>query len=207
MKSGSLRGTVLVAAVSASLAFAGTAFAQPARTLKMQSAVPPSATSQDAFKFFAERVDKLTGGSLKIEVHAAGQIVPPFEILDATSKKVIDGGHVELLPNGIRTGSYEERLKQIAEEYGSLDKEKVADAIVRIQKRLGGLETKMALQNLETGDIESCFRILLKYYDKLYRKALDNRDQSKIQLTNLHCSSVDARVIANKILTYEPLLK
>jgi TRAP-type mannitol/chloroaromatic compound transport system substrate-binding protein len=42
---------------------------------------------------FADRVDKLTAGALKIEALAAGQIVPPFEILDATSKKVIDGGH------------------------------------------------------------------------------------------------------------------
>ena len=30
---------------------------------------------------------------MKIEALAAGQIVPPFEILDATHKKVIDGGH------------------------------------------------------------------------------------------------------------------
>jgi TRAP-type mannitol/chloroaromatic compound transport system substrate-binding protein len=41
----------------------------------------------------AERVEKLTGGTLKIEALAAGQVVPPFEILDATHKKVIDGGH------------------------------------------------------------------------------------------------------------------
>jgi len=102
---------------------------------------------------------------------------------------------------------FEERLKQIVREYGSLDRERVADAIVRIQKKLGGLETKLALQNLSTGDIESCFRVLLKYYDKSYRKALENRDQSKIQLSNLDCSTVDARVIANKILTKEPLLK
>ncbi len=42
---------------------------------------------------FAERVDKLTSGQIKIEALAAGQVVPPFEILDATHKKVIDGGH------------------------------------------------------------------------------------------------------------------
>ena len=67
---------------------------QPAsRSLKMQSTWPAGLTLQDNFRFFAERVEKLTGGSLKIEVHAAGQIVPPFEILDATHKKVIDGGH------------------------------------------------------------------------------------------------------------------
>jgi hypothetical protein len=32
-------------------------------------------------------------GQVKIEALAAGQIVPAFEILDATHKKVIDGGH------------------------------------------------------------------------------------------------------------------
>ncbi|HJQ59772.1 MAG TPA: C4-dicarboxylate ABC transporter, partial [Vineibacter sp.] len=79
--------------MSASLAFAGTALAQQSRTLKMQSAVPPSATSQDAFKFFAERVDKLTAGQLKIDALPGGAVVPPFEILDATHKKVLDGAY------------------------------------------------------------------------------------------------------------------
>ena len=50
-------------------------------------------TTQDAFKFFADRVDKLTGGQLKIEALPGGAIVPPFEILDATHKKVIDGAY------------------------------------------------------------------------------------------------------------------
>ena len=62
------------------------AVAQQSRTLKMQSTWPASLTLQDNFKFFAERVEKLTGGALKIEVNAAGQIVPPFEILYATHK-------------------------------------------------------------------------------------------------------------------------
>jgi TRAP-type mannitol/chloroaromatic compound transport system substrate-binding protein len=48
---------------------------------------------QDSLRFFGERLDKLTGGQLKVDALAAGTIVPPFEILDATHKKVIDGGH------------------------------------------------------------------------------------------------------------------
>jgi len=88
---GGLGRAVTVAAFAGALAWSGTALAQT-KTLKMQSTWPASLTLQDNFKMFAERVDKLTGGSLKIEVLAAGQIVPPFEILDATSKKVIDGG-------------------------------------------------------------------------------------------------------------------
>ena len=68
---------------------------QPAapRALKMQSSWPASAAAHDHFKIFAERLDKITGGQLKIEVYAGGQIVPPFEVLDASSKKVIDGMH------------------------------------------------------------------------------------------------------------------
>src|SRR3990167_4533650 len=84
-----------VTALAVAAAFAVPAAAQqPAvKNLKMQSTWPASLTLQDNFRFFAERVDKLTGGTLKIEALAAGQIVPPFEILDATHKKVIDGGH------------------------------------------------------------------------------------------------------------------
>ena len=42
---------------------------------------------------FAERVDKLSGGTLKIDAMPAGQVVPAFEVLDATHKKVLDGAH------------------------------------------------------------------------------------------------------------------
>jgi TRAP-type mannitol/chloroaromatic compound transport system substrate-binding protein len=80
-------------AAGAALAFSATAQQPAAKQLKMQSTWPASLTLQDNFRFFAERVDKLTSGSVKIEAMAAGQIVPAFEILDATHKKVIDGGH------------------------------------------------------------------------------------------------------------------
>jgi TRAP-type mannitol/chloroaromatic compound transport system substrate-binding protein len=66
---------------------------EPARTLKMQSSWPASLIIHDNFRMIADRVDKLTGGQLKIETLAAGQVVPPFEVLDATHKKVIDGHH------------------------------------------------------------------------------------------------------------------
>ena len=88
-----LVATLAFALAAIALVFAGPALAQQSRTLKMQSTWPASLTLQDNFRFFGERVEKLTGGALKIETLAAGQVVPPFEILDATHKKVIDGGH------------------------------------------------------------------------------------------------------------------
>lgn len=77
-------------AVSASLGLAGPSAAQT-KTLKMQSSFPANSTAHEAFKMLAERVDKLTAGQLKIDAAAGGTLVPPFEVLDATHKKVLDG--------------------------------------------------------------------------------------------------------------------
>jgi TRAP-type mannitol/chloroaromatic compound transport system substrate-binding protein len=96
-----MRNAMRISALAAAAALASTggpqAYAQqPAggtKQLKMQSTWPASLTLQDNFRMFADRVDKLTRGEVKIEAMAAGQIVPAFEILDATHKKVLDGGH------------------------------------------------------------------------------------------------------------------
>lgn len=98
---------------------------------------------------------------------------------------------------------FEERLKHIVVEYGGLDREKVAGAIERIQKRLGGLETKTALQQLKEGDIEGCFRILLKYYDKWYIKGLNNREDLKSLLNKIDCELVDAEINTKRLLNYK----
>ena len=57
-----LGAVALVVAVTT----AGPALAQTAgsRTLKMQSTWPATLTLQDNFRFFGERVDKLTAGAL-----------------------------------------------------------------------------------------------------------------------------------------------
>jgi len=83
----------IATALAGAIAFAGSALAQaPAtRTLKMQSSFPANSTAHDAFKMLADRVDKLSGGTLKIDALPGGTLVPPFEVLDATHKKVIDG--------------------------------------------------------------------------------------------------------------------
>jgi tRNA 2-selenouridine synthase len=67
---------------------------------------------------------------------------------------------------------FEERLHTIVEEYGRYPTELLINAIVRIKKRLGPLETKTAIAHLVEGDVTACFRILLHYYDKHYSVAL-----------------------------------
>ena len=67
--------------------------AQQTVTLKIQATWPASLTLYENLTQFSERVHKLSGGTLKIEAMPAGTVVPPFEVLDATSKRVIDGAH------------------------------------------------------------------------------------------------------------------
>src|SRR5262245_39186123 len=41
----------------------------------------------------AERIQTLSGGRLQITVHAAGEVVPAFEVLDALGSGVAEMGH------------------------------------------------------------------------------------------------------------------
>ena len=81
-----------LAALACAAAFTAAAQAQTT-SLKVQATWPASSTLYDNFTFFADRVAKLSNGSLKIETMPAGQVVPAFEVLDATHKKVLDGTH------------------------------------------------------------------------------------------------------------------
>jgi TRAP-type mannitol/chloroaromatic compound transport system substrate-binding protein len=88
-----LAGLAAVTATVLTLALSGGVPAQQISVLKMQSTWPASLTLHEQFLYWAERVEKLSGGSLKIEAMPAGQVVPAFEVLDATHKRVIDGAH------------------------------------------------------------------------------------------------------------------
>ena len=95
---------------------------------------------------------------------------------------------------------FEERLNYITEEYGKFEKEKLVNAVIRIQKRLGGLDTKNAINYLLENNHKECFRILLAYYDKYYLKGLHNRENLTALLNKIPCTSVDRTVNTEKIL-------
>jgi TRAP-type mannitol/chloroaromatic compound transport system substrate-binding protein len=63
------------------------------KTIKVQASFPASTTVFEQLTEFSKRVDQVTGGRIKIEAMPGGQVVPPFEVLDGTHKKVIDGAH------------------------------------------------------------------------------------------------------------------
>ncbi len=96
---------------------------------------------------------------------------------------------------------FKKRLDYITEEYGKQKKETLLEAILRIQKRLGGLETKNALRFLEENNYRECFRILLSYYDKWYHKGLYNRENISNLLNKIPCTGVDTIINTQKILS------
>lgn len=86
---------------------------------------------------------------------------------------------------------FEERLNYLTEEYGKQNKSELVTAIMRIQKRLGGLETKNAINYLLENDFKESFRILLKYYDKWYEKGLYNRENVEELIKKIELQVVD----------------
>ena len=78
---------------------------------------------------------------------------------------------------------FEERLSHIVEEYGALDKTALTDATIRITKKLGHQQARVVTDLLAENNIRAAFEILLRYYDKLYAKSLQNRSALASQLT------------------------
>jgi len=100
---------------------------------------------------------------------------------------------------------FEERLSFITKEYSSTEKEKLVNNTIRIQKRLGGLDTKSAINFLLEDDYAGCFSILLRYYDKYYTKALESRENLSVLLNKIPCSNVDTTTNLQKLLACKPI--
>jgi tRNA 2-selenouridine synthase len=74
----------------------------------------------------------------------------------------------------------ESRIEECMNEYLSLGQKELSIAIHRLQKRLGGLATKTAIEALEQKQYRECCRILLCYYDKKYRYGMSLKNPEKM---------------------------
>ena len=87
---------------------------------------------------------------------------------------------------------FDARLQFIVQAYGKFAVTDLIAATLRIQKRLGGLETKTAVNLLVENNIEGAFSILLKYYDKVYLKNIENAAIPKFKTEKIVASEVDS---------------
>lgn len=68
------------------------------------------------------------------------------------------------------------RLDRLVREYGCFEKQILAQSVEKIQKRLGGLRTKAALDALAKNNYREVADIALQYYDKGYANSLSRRN-------------------------------
>jgi TRAP-type mannitol/chloroaromatic compound transport system substrate-binding protein len=86
-----LKGAAL--ATTAAVAAPSVVKAQGAINMRWQSTWPSKDIFHEYALDYAKKVNDMTGGDLKIEVLPAGAVVPAFQLVDAVSKGVLDGGH------------------------------------------------------------------------------------------------------------------
>ncbi len=97
---------------------------------------------------------------------------------------------------------FESRLDYINIHYGKFEKPLLVNAVIRIKKKLGGLETKTAINFLIEDNTKEAFRVLLQYYDKLYAKSLETNRENVTQLVSkIECEEVNDLVNAQRILS------
>lgn len=77
------------------------------------------------------------------------------------------------------------RKKRILQEYGHFSNEELQNCTIKIQKRLGGLRLKNALQHLEENNLSAWCDIMLGYYDKAYETGNETRKKESILKINL----------------------
>jgi tRNA 2-selenouridine synthase len=88
---------------------------------------------------------------------------------------------------------FDSRLDFITSVYGSFKKSDLISGVVKIQKKLGGMETKNAINFFLENNSKESFRILLQHYDKLYIRSLQKRENLENILINIECESVSFR--------------
>jgi len=81
------------AAGAGTLAAPNVVKAQGPIAMRWQSTWPSKDIFHEYAVDYAKKVNDMTGGDLKIEVLPAGAVVPAFQLIDAVSKGVLDGGH------------------------------------------------------------------------------------------------------------------
>jgi len=93
----SRRSFIKVGAAAGGVAAGGLAapavLAQAPLVLKMQTSWPASDIWMDFARQYVERVEKMSGGRLKIDLLPAGAVVAAFQVLDAVNDGVLDAAH------------------------------------------------------------------------------------------------------------------
>ncbi len=88
-----LTGAAAATAGAATLGFPAIVKSQSPIVIKMQGSWGSADIFNEMAQEYVKRVNEMSGGRLRIDYLLAGAVVKPFEVMDAVSKGVLDGGH------------------------------------------------------------------------------------------------------------------
>jgi len=90
------------------------------------------------------------------------------------------------------------RIERLVKEYTVVKKEFLIESIKKIEKRLGGLNARLASDAISMGHFAEAAEILLFYYDKAYQEEIAGREKAKV--FSVEISNTDIYSFSKKIL-------
>lgn len=91
------------------------------------------------------------------------------------------------------------RIDRLVAEYCIIPAESLVSVVHRIQRRLGDVRTKNAIESFQEGRYDTAIENLLDYYDRAYRHGRSKRDQSTVwdlSFTDESCEEIARKLIA-----------
>ncbi|MDQ1332381.1 MAG: tRNA 2-selenouridine(34) synthase MnmH [Bacteroidota bacterium] len=90
----------------------------------------------------------------------------------------------------------EKRLPRLIGEYSTYSPDLLKGIIMKISKRLGGDNTKEALNAIDTGDFAKAIEITLRYYDKTYKFAISKKRSGKTIYVETETDNIEKNAIS-----------
>ena len=153
--------------------------------------MPPQPTSEHAMNEIHRELVKLDNSKrifIEDESQTIGTValhIPLFTLISNAPRIVLD------IP-------IDERIKSLAADYGSENKEQVLASIEKIGKKLGGTRLKAVVGSYLKGDIETAVELVLSYYDKAYDFSLQQRSETiKCRISS---NTGDANKLADRVI-------
>jgi tRNA 2-selenouridine synthase len=107
-------------------------------------------------------------------------------------------GNMQNAPTIVLMMDVKLRLPRLINEYSTYPNEALKGAVLRISKRLGGDNTRDALEAVEQGDYSKAIEITLRYYDKAYHFGLKRKSSKNLIFVETDTGDIETN--AMKIL-------
>jgi tRNA 2-selenouridine synthase len=87
------------------------------------------------------------------------------------------------------------RLPRLIKEYSSYPEESLKASILRISKRLGGDNTRDAINAVEEGNYSTAIEITLRYYDKAYQYGLKKKNNKDLIFVETDTDDIETNAL------------